>query len=431
MVTQQEIVDEINRLAVGYNLNWGDIKRDADKAIKKINDFLGTKYPKMSEVLDSPERYYAFRSGVAADGPVDTPYFPDEHIFSIVTPFIAMEVLARDEEFTTIYNKYDLEVKDGLFSMFQTEFNRVPLAFRQDPDAGVFFASDSALGEIARNGEADLPVYKFRVHYHVNDARINLGDASFVEDLTAYSYEGSAIVKGWDDELISVDGTLVFTFAGWSRDPNTVSSDIAVGDTITMITDIHLYANWTLQSTLDNTPAGLLTIKDEYKYSLTQLIIPNVVNNSIVRTIDTDFLKSTDEAYEDATRLMSITLPDLLTGIDANAFDGFQGDTINFPNTVVDNVTYMGITIKANAFANTPNLASIRLPANVRTVYAGAFPAVTLNGSIDYREIACAILEQNKPDWDAVELTGWHDDWAAGDNLSMNYEVVVTWGYNG
>jgi hypothetical protein len=134
MLTQQNIVDRLNQLTLRYNLTWSDIKYDADKAIIRINDFLGAKFPLMSDVLLSPQSTYTARVDE-----VDTPFFNESYIHSVVIPFIAMEVLARDEEFTTIYNKYATEVEEGLFSMFQREFNKVPLVFRQSPmDGGIF-----------------------------------------------------------------------------------------------------------------------------------------------------------------------------------------------------------------------------------------------------------------------------------------------------
>ena len=36
-MTQQDIVNELNRMVVGYNINWQMIKYDADRAIMKIN----------------------------------------------------------------------------------------------------------------------------------------------------------------------------------------------------------------------------------------------------------------------------------------------------------------------------------------------------------------------------------------------------------
>ena len=47
-----------------------------------------------------------------------------------------MEILARDEEFTTIFNKYAAEVEEGLFNMFQNEFNRA--FFLDKSDQGAF-----------------------------------------------------------------------------------------------------------------------------------------------------------------------------------------------------------------------------------------------------------------------------------------------------
>ena len=40
-MTQQDIVEELNRIIVGYNITWDRIKYDADRAIEKINNHLG------------------------------------------------------------------------------------------------------------------------------------------------------------------------------------------------------------------------------------------------------------------------------------------------------------------------------------------------------------------------------------------------------
>lgn len=432
MITQKNIVDRINLLTVDYNISWMDIMIDADRAITKINNFIGANYPAMSYVLDSPDRAYAFRSGEDEDGPVDTPYFADEHIYNVVIPFIAMEVLARDEEFTTIYNKYAAEVEDGLFAMFQKEFNRVPLAFRQNPDQGVFFASDSAAAIIRHNNQEDLPVFKFKVYYHVNMDDILFGATPFVSDVQGYLLNAEATVLGWNEEMLSVDNTKAYTFLGWTTDPKQVTdSKYAVGSKITMVTDIHLYAKWEVAEVLTNYIGEGLKIIDKYKPDLTNLVIPDVVSNRIVETISGDLLKHSTDNTKDATGLMSITLPNFVTKLEANAFNGFQGDEIIFPQTIVDNQTYIGITIEADAFIHTPMLSKILLPANVRTIESGAFPVVTLDTSIAYREIRCEILEQNKPSWDVEELTGWHDDWHDASNPGVGYELHVTWGYNG
>ena len=417
MLTQQNILDRLNQMAIRYNLTWYDIQYDADKAIAKINAFLGTSYPGMSSILLSPDSTYSVRTGG-----VDIPIIHDEYIHSIVIPFIAMEVLSRDEEFTTIYNKYANEVEEGLFTMFQREFNRVPLVFRQQPDQGVFFASDSALAKIQRNKMADLPVFKFRVIYHINNANIALpAGLKFVEDTKAYLYNDIAIVKGWNIELLSTDNTTAFRFLGWYRGPNQVSEGLlAEGTTLTMLSDVHLYARWEETSTLKNI-AGVVSIKDAYKPSLTYLVIPDVVNNMVVREIKTNFLLDSDidpEVVMNADNLMTIVLPKHLTKIQANAFNGFKGTEIILPETEVS-MTYPGITIENAAFVNTPNLRNITIPSNVMTMIGTPFPTVT--GKTMH--IKCRRLQANVPE-------GWNSAWYAQTNTAANYNVYVEWGYN-
>ena len=420
MLTQQNILDRLNQMAIRYNLTWYDIQYDADKAIAKINAFLGTSYPGMSSILLSPDSTYSVRTGG-----VDIPIIHDEYIHSIILPFIAMEVLSRDEEFTTIYNKYANEVEEGLFTMFQREFNRVPLVFRQQPDQGVFFAADTALATIQRNKIADLPVFKFRVIYHINNANIALtAGLKFVEDTRAYLYNDTATIKGWNIELLSTDNTTAFRFLGWSRSPNQVSGELlSVGSKLTVVSDIHLYARWDETPTLTNI-AGIVSIKDVYKPSLTYLVIPDVVNNMIVREIATDFLLDSDPTKErHAVNLMNIILPKYLTKIRTSAFNGFQGTEIILPETEI-NMTYPGIVIENAAFADTPNLRNITIPSNVMTMIGTPFPIV--DGKTMH--IKCRRIQALVPDWDSSTLTGWQSTWYAQTN--DNYNVSVEWGYN-
>lgn len=414
MLTQQNLLDRLNQLTLQYNLTWKDIQYDADKAIAKINSFLGTEYPAMSEIMDSPTATYSMES----DG-VTTPYFPEEYMHSIVIPFIAMEVLSRQEEFTTIYNKYAAEVEDGLFTMFQREFNRVPLVFRQNPDRGVFFASDSAIGPTRHNVLADLPVFKFRVYYHVNNTNIVFGaGVTFIQDTRAYYYDDTAVVKGWNLTLLSLTGATAFIFKGWRRSPGVTTEDaLAPGAEIVMQTDVHLYAVWDEVSTLNNVN-GLVTIKDEYKYSLTLLIIPERINNVLCTKIGTSFLVHTTDPAKSATNLMALVLPKYLSSIEVSAFSGFQGSTIEIQETPVA-AGYAGVTIKNAAFTNTPNLAEMLIPTNVVTMTGTPFPVVT-NKNMTIR---CRSLL--KPD-------GWAELWAApSDEDVAHYTVDVVWGYNG
>ena len=39
---KQRDIERLNRLTIGYNITWDDVKYDADRAIDKINAFLGS-----------------------------------------------------------------------------------------------------------------------------------------------------------------------------------------------------------------------------------------------------------------------------------------------------------------------------------------------------------------------------------------------------
>ena len=137
MTTQSDLVHRLNQLTLRYNLTWYDISRDADNAITHINNFMGTKYPPMSVYMNRPDGTYRFRASKR-----NVEIFPDRYIHSVVIPYIAIQILARDEEFTQVYQKYQQDLDDGLYQMFQNEFNRVPYEFRQNPDQGVSFSGE-------------------------------------------------------------------------------------------------------------------------------------------------------------------------------------------------------------------------------------------------------------------------------------------------
>ena len=108
---------------------------------------------------------------------------PEEYINSVVIPYIAMEVLARRRSLQLFIINMQQKYKKGYSTCFKMNLIEVPLALRQNPDQGVFFTADSALGKLAHNNLADLPVFKFRVYYHVNNDSIALGSGiQFVED---------------------------------------------------------------------------------------------------------------------------------------------------------------------------------------------------------------------------------------------------------
>ena len=401
MLTQQDFINRLNQLTLRYNLTWFDVKYDVDNAIAKINAFMGTRYPKISDYfLHSQATYSLVGEGRRVE------IIPEEYFHSIIIPYVAMEVLARDEEFTTIYNKYAQQVEDGLFTMFQKEFNRVPTVFRQDPTQGVFFATDGPLAVVGHNVDKSLPVMKFRIHYHVNNTDITIGD--FVEDNTTYNYGDTVTVRGYSEECISFNGLRAYTFAHWRKDTTYVAATpILEGAEITITSDIHLYAEWTYVNTY-MFMSGTFMIQDRYQGALVRLEIPDYVNGSPVLRIPNNFLKAIGVFA--AFRLQSIKLPATLQTIDMLAFNGFLGDSIDLNDSASSN----NLTIRQNAFLNTPNLRRIIIPARVNVIDAGAFPE---EPDLSRKLILCRILESNKPQ-------GWSDGWADDTH-------TVSWGYNG
>ena len=133
-----ELITELNRMTLRYNLTWSDIKSDADKAIHQVNNLLGTDYPMLSKIMLSDNSEYSER----VDGE-DVPIIKDVYFYSVIIPFMAMEILARDEEFTTIFSKYQQEYMQGKFQMFSNEFNHVPDRYKRGRVEGVFFPSNN------------------------------------------------------------------------------------------------------------------------------------------------------------------------------------------------------------------------------------------------------------------------------------------------
>lgn len=432
MITQQEIVDRLNQLTLRYNITWQDIKYDADKAITKINNFMGTKYPKMSEILLSADSTYTLGYSEQQDNDGDVVYgdyrpgrvyeiFPEEYIHSIVIPFIAMEILARDEEFTTIFNKYAAEVEEGLFNMFQNEFNRVPFIFRQNPDQGVFFPSGSSVGKrIRHNLKEDMPTFKFRVYYHINNPEITLGSGvQFISDNNAYLYQEEAIIKGIPEETfyISADGTKAFYFNGWTRGRNQFTGKNTVGDTIKMISDVHLYAQWREVSTL-SVESGEVSIKSKYAPHIINLVIPETF-------FDYDTVVSlADNFAAESPFLERIVLPKNLRIIPDDCFAGFLGREIIFPERKLSE-NDPGISIGTRAFHNTPNLTYIYLPYCVTVISESAFPSRDVEGVVLPKMIiACERLEDNVP-------KGWEKNEEGESTWYTPGYYTVRWGYSG
>lgn len=411
-MTLQEILNILNRYNLNTRVTWELIKYDADKAVDKINDYLGTCYPKMSDILQSPNHSYSVTIKNKR-----IPIFPDRYILSIVIPFIASEILARDEEYTTVYNKYIMEVEDGLFAMFQNEFNRVPLAFRQSADDGVFFEESVPQAKIALTREENLPVIEFRVHYHINleplDA-IHYGSIPFTEDTNIYNFNSSIVVNDITNPVVINHhfGYYAYKFQGWTQNPRIVTHLLKAGDIIEHpYEDIHLYAVWTKDLTVTATD-GSISIKDEYRPHLTTLRVPSIINHVSITTLNEEFNK-------DCTKLKKVVLPKTLQVLNANTFVGFKGDLV-FPeyNYITESPT---ITIKSEAIDSTCKLDYVNIPYSVKVMEPLAFNCPTT--------FYCEILKQNRPtDW-AVSDDDDVDVWCTSDSEIIWEALNVKEGY--
>ena len=384
MLKQSDIVERVNRLAVGYTVHWDDIKYDADKAIMKINDFLGANFPPMSKILDRQEATYSVR-GVQI--------IKDQYILSIVVPFIAMEILARDEEFTTVFNKFAQDVDDALFSMFQREFNNIPSVFLQSGDVGVFFPNTSSIAE----GVSDkgIDVFRFSVQYALNNANI-VGTVRAFVDTTSYKYRDHFTVMDMPTrEIISSDGVFVYKFVGWYGQDG---REYPVGTVYELLDDVILTARWEKFHTLSVNNHGLVSIKEPYVSLIKNLSIPSHIEGRTVRRLTPGF-------FAQSPQIESIRLPNTFQELDNSMVSHFKGSALYIEPFGVP------MSIASGTFEGVcPNLKTIIIPKRVNAIGPNAFAFV------DGRVVYCEILEQNKPqDWDMY--------WDNG--------VRVEWGYHG
>jgi hypothetical protein len=430
MLTQQELIDRLNQLTLRYNLTWFDIKYDADKSITKINSFLGTKYPKLSLYLKTPTDTYSIPQVEKDENGVEQTIaeyeiIKEEYFHSVIIPYIAAEILARDEEFTTIYNKYLLEMQEGLFDMFQKEFNSVPVEFRQDPDQGVFFGLDTAQGIIQHNERnLNIPTFRFKINYYPDNNNLYLGSGnSFTTDSKVYLYDEVATIKYPTqpfNEFASLDGQFIYTFNGWTREHRAAGVTASNGYTVAQLGivggikvpmrgDLNFYAFWSSINTLEITSLGLVNISTAARSKLINLIIPEFIGGLQSKIIKSNFITTPTPPTPDLLT-QGIYLPKSISELQSNAFNGFKGHTILLNQGLT--------TIRVGAFANTPSLFEIIIPDTVTTIEAGAFPVVAGKRLV----IKTRVLEINKP-------VGWVNGWYA--DSTSNYNVEILWGYNG
>lgn len=397
-MTQQDIINELNRMVIGYNINWDMIKYDADKAIMKINAHLGAEYPMMSEILLSPRHRYTIPYKHT-----ELPIFPERYILTVVIPYIATEILARDEEFTTIYNKYAMDFENGLFDMFQNEFNKVIPVFRQDPDVGVFFSQGSKEYDKHKHRDKELPDIKYNVYYHFNQEWADM--EPFTIDPNKYKYGSNLTIKEPSIKEF-IKGIYAYEFKGWTLSPDSTFV-YQHGDEYEGIkSDIHFYAVWYEECVLDITSTGILSIVDKYFDKVIELNIPPIVKGIRVKTIPSHFdtrLKGSE--YVGASKLTSVTLPRTNLTISTGAFM-----SINITSFILPSYDYLrdypdNVTI-ADHGIHLINLPYIYIPYSVSSI--GYWGVV-----IGTDNIRCEIEKQPSkwhPVWtneDALEKVDW------------------------
>ena len=397
---QIDIINELNKMVIGYNITWDMIKYDADRAIMKINAHLGAEYPMMSEIMLSPEHRY-----VLSYKNVDTPIFPERYILTVVIPFIATEVLARDEEFTTIYNKYAMDFENGLFDMSQNEFNRVPLVFRQDPDIGVFFDKGIKEHKIHKENDKKLPEFMYNIYYHFNADFTPT--KQFTIDPNRYAYKTTA--KILDTTIQSfIKNIYSYEFLGWTENSEGLGTVYTKDDEIIVTKDIHLYAKWNpvcVLTVADTNGAqgvvkGEVRIKDTYVNKLKVLTIPPYIEGRKVEVVPTSF-------NINANNLVRITLPKVNIRIMSGAFNNTALQELIFPSYDYLRDQPNDVRVYAEALI-AHSIKYLYIPYSVSTIGGHAFNNI--------EKIQCEI-ETNPSGWstDADGTLTWTDctkiDW--------------------
>lgn len=390
-MTQQEMIYELNKMVIGYNITWDKIKYDADKAIMKINAHLGAEYPMMSKIMTHAYHRYTLKQNNR-----EVPIFPERYILTVVLPYIATEVLARDEEFTTIYNKYAMDFENGLFEMFQNEYNKVPLVFRQDPDIGVFFDKGTKEHHYQYCKSQKLPEFKYNVYYHINNKHYH-GDTKFTIDIRRYDYNDSVVLlDSTIDEFI--DGIYVYRFNGWAID-NDTSKKYDEGDTVFNIdNDLHLYAQWLQDCILDIDSTGTISINPNYKTKITYLDIPMYVEGKLVTKLAEDFAKG--------STLYHIGLPQTNLDITKDSLSGSDLREIIFPRYDYLRSFPRNIIIRSNALRDT-QVPYLYLPYSIKMIETDAIQGVQTI-SIEHEDIPAS----------------WGESWTDTDNIKVGVSNV-------
>lgn len=423
-MNQQDIVNVINSSLVDYNVRWNDIKYMADKAILKINSYLGAKYPPMSEVLQSPNHTYTVRINNK-----DLPIFPEVYIHTIVIPFIQSEVLAQDEEFTTIYNKYVMDYDNGLFEMMSNEYNRIPKPFRQPIDSGVFFTNDNYAQGFGmcrpqdkhrhRHEHEDIPVFECKINYHIANPNIYMS-TQFTTDIIKYPY-GAEVkildcvsnpqfkgVDGYEKSFFNIHTeNTVYKFKGWSYNERTKELAFTEGEewsTITVKGDVNLYAVWEEESIFNNT-GGVITVKDPHIAAMVHhLVLPENISGYPVLEIGADFDK-------DMVNLETVQLPKTLMTIKEYAFTQPSIVNIIFPEyNYLFNAPNIILESNAISIEGLTKLKALYIPYSVRNIgYRG------VNLGANYVPVMCE--HETRP-------VSWDVNWCTVDSNTIAWGVA-------
>lgn len=249
-LTKSNIVNRINRLQMSFKVKWEDIVDDLDMGIDKINSWLGTKYPPVSEVLNDyveEEKTYSYRAGGN-----DVEFFPNKYFMNIVIPFVITQILAKDEEFTSIYAKYQSDIDENLLLMTAQEINNVPYHLIDAPKGVYFQNPDPAFG---RNPEAyfnrkikmDLPRIQIRYDWNIDSNYVKgFVDKPLPMDNNTYEkgtqYMPSILgTNDYTPMLVDDKATVLAVFLGWSLRPD---GEVIPTGYITLEEDITFYAQW-------------------------------------------------------------------------------------------------------------------------------------------------------------------------------------------
>ena len=199
----------------------------------------------------------------------------------------------------------------------------------------------------------------------------NLFDIKIVQENSAYTVEENAYRDG-------------YIFLGWQV--NGAGDYYKSGDTYSVGTKrVRFIAAWDVDP---STPGLAFTELADGTYSVKKgtanaetVVIPDSHNNKPVTQIGAS-------AFENATWLKHIVLPDSITAIGGRAFQGSGLEDVYVP----DSVTSIG----ANAFKNCEALVDVRLPNGLKTVATDAFAGST---ALDFNEAdgACYLGNEQNP----------------------------------